>query len=70
MNSLKNQFFKKENFSWVDELSNVLNEFINNTHSATKMTPIEKSEKFYEYEVYNNMRDKRKKESQKLQWEI
>ena len=53
---------KEGNTNWIDELPKVAKKYNNDIHSSTNMTAIKSNEK----EVYNNIRDECKKESQIL----
>ena len=66
-NLLKKPVFLAGNADWISELPFVIKKYNNTNHSSTKMTPIQASKKSNEKVVYNNLKDKRKKQKVKIQ---
>ena len=60
-NFLKEPIFEKGTADWLSELPSFVKQYINTTHSSTKMSPIAASKKSNEKEVYSNLQDKRRK---------
>ena len=64
-NLLKKPVFEKERADWLSELASVIEQYNNNIHNSTKMTPNQSSKKANEKIVYNNLKDNRENQKQK-----
>ena len=51
------------NANWLSELPSVIKQYNNTFHRSIKMAPIQASKKINEKVVYNNLQDKRQKQS-------